>query len=90
MAAGYRSVVVAAIAALEDDGVIVLPEDYNNFEALIGEYFIESDSDSDESGSEDSECGKYLSWYLSDFLHSQTFQNLYQRTTTLLKISQTY
>ena len=33
--------------------------------------FNESEGDSDESGSEkDSECGKYLFWYLSGFLHS--------------------
>lgn len=76
MAAGYRGVVVAAIAALGDDGVIVSPEDYNNFEALIGEYFNESDGDSDESGSEDSECGKYRFWYLSAFLHSSNVSEL--------------
>ena len=67
MAADYRGVVVAAIAALGDDGVIVSPEDYN-FEALIGEYFNESDGDSDESESEDSECGKYRFLVLKRFL----------------------
>ena len=47
--------IVAAINSLGDDGVIVSPLDYNKFEALIGDYF----DDSDESGCEDdSECGK--------------------------------
>lgn len=89
MAAGYRSRVVAAIASLGDDGVIVSPEDYSNYEALIGEYFNESD----ESGSDDSECGKCIKFLLfKRFLtFFKTFQNLCLTTTALMKImSQVY
>jgi len=50
-----KSRVAEAINSLGDDGVIVSPSDYNKFEALIGDYF----EDSDESGCEDElECGK--------------------------------
>ena len=63
--AARNSRVADAIALLGEDGVIVSPDDYNKFEALIGDYFNESECDSDESGSdEEMECGKYvfLSW----------------------------
>lgn len=59
MATGTRSRVVNAIASLGDDGVIVAPDDYNKFEALIGDYFNDSECASDGSGSEEEmECGK--------------------------------
>ena len=56
MAAGYSSRVLEAIASLGDDGVVVCPEDHDKFAALIGDYFNETDND--DSGSEDVECGK--------------------------------
>jgi len=50
-----KSQVVEAINLLGDDSVIISQTDYNKFEALIGDYFEESD----ESGCEDDlECGK--------------------------------
>ena len=64
MAARSRRV-ADAIALLGDDGVIVSLDDYNKFEVLIGDYFNESECDSDKSESdEEMECGKYvfLSW----------------------------
>ena len=57
MAAGYSSRVIEAIASLGDDGVVVCPEDYDKFAALIGDYFNESDDD-DSGSEEDVECGK--------------------------------
>ena len=59
MATAHHSRVLNAITSLGDDGVIVSPEDYSKFEALIGDYFNDGDSASDESGSEDTECGKF-------------------------------
>lgn len=51
--------VADAIALLGNDGMIVSPDDYNKFEALIGDYFIESECDSDENvDDEEMECGK--------------------------------
>jgi len=49
MAAGYSSRVVEAISSFEDDGVVVCPEDYDKFAALIGDYFNESDDDDSRS-----------------------------------------
>ena len=50
-----KSKIADAINLLGDDGVIVSPNDYNKFEALIGDYL----DDIDESGCEDElECGK--------------------------------
>ena len=63
--AGRNRRVANAMTLLRDNGVIVSPDDYNKFKALIGNYFNESECDSDKSGSdEEMECGKYifLSW----------------------------
>ena len=64
MATRCHRKVLDAISSLGDDGVVVTPEDHSKFEALIGDYF--NDSDCDESGSEDDVgCGKtvlYVSW----------------------------
>ena len=54
-----RRKVLDAIFSLGDDGVVVTPEDHSKFEALIGDYFNDSNGDCDESGSEDDvESGK--------------------------------
>ena len=57
MAAGYSSRVIEAIMSLGDDGIVVCPEDYDKFVALIGDYFNESDDD-DTGSEEDVECSK--------------------------------
>ena len=57
MAAGYSSRVIEAIASLGDDSVVVCPDDYDKFVALIGDYFNESDDD-DSGSEEDVECDK--------------------------------
>ena len=57
MAAGYSSRVIEAITSLGDDGVVVCPEDYDKFSALIDDYFNESDDD-DSGSEEDVECSK--------------------------------
>ena len=57
MAAGYSNRVIKAIVSLGDDGVVVCPEDYDKFAALIGDYYNESDDD-DSGSEEDVECGK--------------------------------
>ena len=59
MATGTRSRVVNAMASLGDDGVIVAPDDYNKFEMIIGDYFNDSQYNSDKSRSEEEiDCGK--------------------------------
>jgi len=69
MAAGYHRRVLDTITSLGDDGIVVSSEDYNKFEALIGDYF-NVDSSSDESGNEeDVECGKYFLTTLKGLLH---------------------
>jgi len=49
--------IAAAINSLGDDGVIVSPLDYSKFEALIGDYFDESDESECE---EELECGNLI------------------------------
>ena len=50
-----KSRVAETINSLGNDGVIVSLSDYNKFEALIGDYF----EDTNESGCEDKlECGE--------------------------------
>ena len=67
-----KSRIAAAINSLGDDGVIVSPLDYNKFEALIGDYFDESD----ESGCEEElECGNliYKATRITHFLYLRRF-----------------
>ena len=59
MGTGHHSKLLNAITSLGDDSVIVSPEDYSKFEVLIGDYFNNGDSASEESGSEDMECSKF-------------------------------
>ena len=75
MATRCRRRVLDAISSLGDDGVVVNPEDHSKFEALIGDYFNDSDGDCDESGSEDDvECGKIVLTSHERSLHSLKFQ----------------
>ena len=61
MAASNRSRVVDAIAFLGDNRMVVTADDYSKFEALIGDYFDDTECNSDDSRSEaDMECGKYF------------------------------
>jgi len=62
MASGSsRSSVAIALNSLIEDGIALPGIDNNNVEALISDYF--NDSDDSASGSEsDEECSKYLSY----------------------------
>ena len=67
--------VLDAISSLGDNGVVISQENHSKFEALIGDYFNNSDSDCYESGSKDDvECGKIVLTPSERSLHSLKFQ----------------
>ena len=45
--------VASALKSLSSNGLTLPAQDRHNFEALIGEYFYDSASDDDDTGSED-------------------------------------